>query len=702
MEFGEVGTSDLYEALFPNGLSQTTEITDSQKLSRIIYILQGGFYTARGISPGGLDGIFGNSLTNAIKTFQSQAGITQDGIVTSYLMKAILTTDSFELDSSKGDNNIRGIQQALNAKYYPSIDIIPTNGIYERQTNRALIKALQLELGLDADGIWGNQTMAALPTLQRYGTVTNRQVVYILQYSLYINSFDPNGFDGAFGAGVQTAVKNFQSFVGLTSDGICGKQTWASLLVSYGDPNRTATACDCVSEITNARAQTLKNAGYMVVGRYLTNARAGNLDKNIKEGEINTIINAGLTIFPIYQTTGNYAEYFNKGRGLSDAEYAYQAAKKYGFKEGTIIYFAVDFDALETDITERIIPYFQGINEKFEELDNYYEIGIYGARGVCTETKNNNLTVASFVSDTSSGFSANIGHILPSDWKFDQIATISLGSGDGFIEIDKNVTNTTGSSQFNNSESVFNYTEDTFIKPSLIENNKSEVVNAVTELLNTLQYLNALKKPSEVAELVFNADEIITEISNLYKVRKALIQTVFMWESSCIRADDSAADLLVEAYYNYKNELEEWENLSEEEQENTPEPIEPVVSRDDSSTGICQIFAKTAIDAYNYNVKRCNITGTELDSTDWKTVYNVWKNLKDNSNYSLQMAALVLLRGADLVDVSEITYNYTEDEVKKVLARYNGTNSDATAYGERNYNIYKIFEKYNKLSRESE
>ena len=694
-----VTTSFNFNTLFQEGLSANIELEDSDKLKRIVYILQGGFYTVRAISPGGLDGEFGDTLTSAVKEFQSQVGVQETGIIWAYLMKAILTTDVYTKDDNYGDDSIVTIQKQLNKKYCNILGIIPTNGVYSKATNKGLIAALQYELGLPADGIWGTQTMSALPTLQRYGNISNKQIVYILQYALYINGFDPNGFDGGFGAGVQSAVKKFQSFVGLSSDGVCGKQTWASLLVSYGDKNRTATACDCVSEITSARAQTLKKAGYTTVGRYLTNVGPMTLNKKIQEGEIETIINAGLTIFPIYQTVGNYANYFNRGRGLSDAVYAYKAAKSYGFKEGTIIYFGVDFDALGTDINEKIIPYFEGIKEKMSELNNYYKIGVYGPRGVCSKTKEKGLTVSSFVGDMSSGFSANIGNILPRDWAFDQIATIKLGSGDGEIEIDKDITNTIGSSEFDAPEIVYNDADDELLKDEQKNNLKTEIVKWIKETLEPYQNFKSVREPEEAAELLMEYDSLITMESKELKVRKALIQTVFMWECSCEGADDVVADGLVYEYYEYMKELEKWNNLSEEEKQNTAKPEEPLVKKNDSSTGDFQIFAKTAMDAYNYAIDRGIIRRKKYDLSDWKQVYTVWLNLKNSKAFASESAALVLLRAADLVNVSEITYRYSDDDVKKVLARYNGTNNDATEYGKRNFGLYQIFEKYNKSIR---
>ncbi|MDD4849796.1 MAG: peptidoglycan-binding protein [Gemmiger sp.] len=41
--------------------------------------------------------------------------------------------------------------------------------------------------------------------------------------------------DGKFGAGTASAVKTFQTVVGLTADGAVGPKTWASLYAAYAD-----------------------------------------------------------------------------------------------------------------------------------------------------------------------------------------------------------------------------------------------------------------------------------------------------------------------------------------------------------------------------------------------------------------------------------------------------------------------------------
>ncbi|KZE51598.1 glycoside hydrolase domain-containing protein [Rossellomorea marisflavi] len=118
---------------------------------------------------------------------------------------------------------------------------------------------------------------------------------------------------------------------------------------------------------------------------------------------------------------------------------AFKAAASYGFPKGTTIYFAVDFDVLGHEISNAIIPHFTGLNEAKNAMGNQYNIGIYGPRNACIQVSDRGLADYSFVSGLSTGFSGNLGYPLPSNWAFDQVSTITIGSGSGAINIDNNI-----------------------------------------------------------------------------------------------------------------------------------------------------------------------------------------------------------------------------------------------------------------------
>lgn len=118
---------------------------------------------------------------------------------------------------------------------------------------------------------------------------------------------------------------------------------------------------------------------------------------------------------------------------------AIQTAYDRNIPEGTIIYFAVGFDAMDVQITNSIIPYFKSLYE-FTANENKlrgYKVGVYGTRNICSRVCDRGYAVSSFVGDMSTGYSGNLGFRIPHNWAFDQFATVTIGSGDGQIEIDK-------------------------------------------------------------------------------------------------------------------------------------------------------------------------------------------------------------------------------------------------------------------------
>ena len=407
-------------------LQQTTDTTPSN----LVYILQGSFW-CKGYNPGGFDGIFGAGTTAAVKEFQADAGIEQTGIVEPYVLQGIMNTDGYKFEPSADPNDTyrHEVQLGLNKYYGSQIGLIAPNGLWERKSQTNLIKACQIEWGTTADGIWGSGTMGAAPTLSTSTSgYTNSK--RILQWCLAVNGFYPGGFDGAFGQGTADAVYQFQELMCLGADGIVGQNTWAALLSSCGNTNRSATCFDTSTRLTVNTAKALRDLGYLEVGRYLTNAKTGDFDKKMTSEEIQAIRESGLKVFPIFQTYGGESSYFTKSQGMQDATDAVEAAKNLGFPKGTVIYFAVDYDVLTADIEEHIVPYFSGIHER---LGNLFQVGVYGPRMVCNTLSDYNITVRSFVADMSSGFTGNIGVIMPANWAYDQFVETSAAG----IAIDK-------------------------------------------------------------------------------------------------------------------------------------------------------------------------------------------------------------------------------------------------------------------------
>jgi len=244
-------------------------------------------------------------------------------------------------------------------------------------------------------------------------------------------------FDSTFSASDSAVVESFQDFCKLDVNGNADYRTWCSLLVSNGDPTRLGTACDTRVQITPTFGSILSNLGYETVGRYLTNARvASPLEKEIKPGELNTIFNAGLSVFPIYQEVGSSVGNFSYTAGLEAGYRADRAARQHGVPAGTTIYFAVDFDPTDDQITSAVLPHMRGVDAALTRRGDRYRAGIYGTRNVCQTVTDAGLAKYSFVAGMSTGFSGNLGYTLPTNWAFDQIYEYTVTTG---LPLDKNI-----------------------------------------------------------------------------------------------------------------------------------------------------------------------------------------------------------------------------------------------------------------------
>lgn len=427
-------------------------------------ILQGALW-CKGYSPGynfdynpitesvTVDAVFDEKVEKAVIEMKTDAGlINPDGVVTVNTMKALLSMDAFKLLSSYGGKEVvREMQQKFNREFEEYIGLMPCDGVYGRSTNKATIYVLQAIEGMPvsvATGTFGSKTQASCPNIpynrtssavknysgSYYSDSQISDFIELLQFGMYVNGVGDGTINGVFDTETQQNVTEFQKKFALPVTGKVDLTTWLSLFVSYGDKSRSALACDCATKLTAAKAKTLYDNGYRYVGRYLTKVPGG-LDKDITVEEAQIILDAGLNFFPIYQTVGTKKEYFTAEQGTSDANAAIEAARKLGVPNGTIIYFAVDFDALDVDITNNVLPYFSKVHETMEK--SIYKTGVYGVRNVCTRVSDKGYACSSFVSNLSSGFSGNLGFPMPENWAFDQFATVTVGEGTSSISIDK-------------------------------------------------------------------------------------------------------------------------------------------------------------------------------------------------------------------------------------------------------------------------
>lgn len=445
----ELGIANASNTFGPATLTQLTNqfgnVSPLTSNSNLIGILQCALW-CKGYWGGTEFGSFGSSVEASVSAVRSNLGLTAGTSVSPKTFKSLLTMDAYTVIGS-GTESVRAIQQWMNARYVgrSAFYLVPCDGIFSRDVQRGLMLSIQYEIGMSdgvANGNFGPGTMQGLRDQGNVGlgsVDSSKRFVRLFQAALTFNQY-PTAFSGTFSASTQSVVNSFQAFAALPVSGRADFATWASLLVSTGDTTRQGRAVDCITTITQPRAQTLLAHGYQMVGRYLTNYPGPNpLDKKIKPGELNTILANGLSVFPIFQEGGDGFDYFSDSQGYAAGRAAHAAATEYGFKPGTVIYFAVDFDALQDEVWAVVVPHFQGINRAFAQIPSPFQVGIYGARNTCSIVSGQGLAALSFVSGMSTGYSGNLGFPLPANWAFDQILEYSIGSGVGAIAIDKDI-----------------------------------------------------------------------------------------------------------------------------------------------------------------------------------------------------------------------------------------------------------------------
>lgn len=147
----------------------------------------------------GADSQFGQGTYNSLIQFQKDNGLDPDGLAG---VKTFAKLDELiaKKNSNSGDNWIRRLQQECNAQGF---------------SNQVV------------DGIAGVNTLNGCPTL-RQGARGN--ITKLLQEKLVSLGYNTNGIDSIYGSGTANAVKSYQRNKNLSSDGVCGQNTWRKLL----------------------------------------------------------------------------------------------------------------------------------------------------------------------------------------------------------------------------------------------------------------------------------------------------------------------------------------------------------------------------------------------------------------------------------------------------------------------------------------
>lgn len=443
----EIGLSDIDGIIGPGTLSVCPIVGPTTANENLVKIVQCGFY-CKGYECGDISGTYDATTQTAAKKFRSDAGFpNNNGNMPPIFIMALLNTDAFVLISG-GKSYVREAQQYLNNTYIHNFEtwgLIPCNGVPDRNMMKGIIAALQYEEANHSmsgvDGIYGDNTLAGAPTLST-GTSRSAYVKIVQMCLMCMMEVNP-GLNGVYDSSLASLISDFQEFYCLSTAtaGVVNRVTWASLLSSKGDTTRPALACDTSYQLTSAAAKALYQNGYRYIGRYLSGTVGSGAEerpKNLTRNELSAIFSAGLRVFAIFQEGAVTPTKFTEEKGRSDGVKAIATAISLGIPSGEIIYFAIDYDMTDDDITDYAIPYFNGIRFAFSMYSTKYRYGVYGSRNLCTRVSDATGSVSSFVSDMSTGFSGNLGYKIPDDWAFDQFHEIaSYNAGGQVIALDK-------------------------------------------------------------------------------------------------------------------------------------------------------------------------------------------------------------------------------------------------------------------------
>ncbi|WP_144761878.1 glycoside hydrolase domain-containing protein [Curtobacterium sp. 9128] len=404
--------------------SKVGSITASTSGAGVLGILQCALW-CKGYSGDTTFGKWSTVVANSVSTIRTQIGLSSSASVDVKLMRSLLTLDPYVLVTG-GTDRIRAGQVWLNARYTSRslFTIVPCDGRFTRDVQRGLMLAIQYQIGMDDATANANFGPGTQTGIRSSGTVSSNQFdsstnhwVTLFQIALAFNGYDV-ALTGSFDAATSAAVAAFQSFMELPASGKGDFATWAALLVTSGDPARATSGVDTSTPLTSASAQKLIDAGYGVVLRYLTVAAKG-----FARGELSMLLDAGLKVVPIFENYNNQAAYFNHDIGVDQGQQAAIRARQLGIHAGAVIFFAVDYDAYDTDIDGFLKPYFEGVAEGLAiSVSVRYRIGVYAARNVCTRLADAGLVDAVWVSGASTGWSGNQGYTMPKNWWYNQVA----------------------------------------------------------------------------------------------------------------------------------------------------------------------------------------------------------------------------------------------------------------------------------------
>jgi peptidoglycan hydrolase-like protein with peptidoglycan-binding domain len=144
----------------------------------------------------------------------------------------VLLAVTFTPSASASDPGVAALQVGLLARGLYSG---PIDGVTGPATQKA-IRKLQARARLAVDGVVGPRTRRALGRFARHRLGqrdlrrgTTGWDVASLQFRLAEHGFPSGNFDGVFGPHIDSALRRFQEYAGLKTDGVAGPATLAAL-----------------------------------------------------------------------------------------------------------------------------------------------------------------------------------------------------------------------------------------------------------------------------------------------------------------------------------------------------------------------------------------------------------------------------------------------------------------------------------------
>lgn len=205
-----------------------------------------------GYLKGGIDGVYGEDTTNAVRAFQKAKGIPVSGAIDEMTYSALRNVDSSSAsyESSGGEegssasrgaslyiigdsgSEVSSIQRKLKKMGYLDGSV---DGIYGGDTASA-VKAFQDDEGLSSTGMVDGDTLARITS--EYAAQSGETVlspgdsgkkVIRLQNKLLLHGYNPGSVDGVYGEGTAEAVRRLQAEENLARTGIADGDVWDRL-----------------------------------------------------------------------------------------------------------------------------------------------------------------------------------------------------------------------------------------------------------------------------------------------------------------------------------------------------------------------------------------------------------------------------------------------------------------------------------------